>query len=76
MGAEEVAVLNASSFSIWVMPCPLKSVLNLLLNLVLVLQEHWHEAVGTEVVKHVLGKVSIHYLKTSFILRSCSISPK
>lgn len=74
MGAEEVAIPHA--FSLGVMPCPLKRLLNWLSKLVHVLLGHWHEAVGTEVVKHALSRVSIHYLKTSFIFSSCSISLK
>lgn len=64
-----MTLVNASTFSVWVMPRTLKSILNMLLNLALMLQDHCHEAIGTEVIEHALGKVSIHYLKTSFIFR-------
>lgn len=59
-----------------VMPCTLKSILNLFINLIPVLQNYCHEAARLEVVERVLSKESLHYLKASFIFRTCSISPK
>lgn len=59
-----------------VMPCTLKGIANWLANRVPVRQDRCHEAVRTEVTEQALGKVSIHYLKTTFIFRAHSISPK
>lgn len=59
-----------------VMPCTLKGIADWLANHVPMLQDHCHEAVRTEVTEQSLGKVSIHYLKTTFIFRARSISPK
>lgn len=58
------------------MPCTLKSILNLFINLIPVLQNYCHEAARLEVVERVLSKESLHCLKASFIFRTCSISPK
>ena len=76
VSAEEASILSASPFSDRVTPGTLTGIANLLVNRVPVLRDHCHEAVRTEVVEHALGKVSRHYLKTSFIFRAGSISPK